>query len=85
MISSKRFLRIILIISVLGCIFLIYNINESRPASVQTLNVPAMEREFTETTQVGEGENPMIKSAVMFRMQKGIDHFYRMVSVFFGV
>lgn len=60
MISFKRFLHIILIIAVLGGIFLIYTINESRPASVQTLNVLAVEREFTETRQVDEGEKPRV-------------------------
>lgn len=58
MVSFKRFLHIILIIAVLGGIFLIYNINDSRPASVQTMSVLAMEREFTETMQVDEGEKP---------------------------
>ena len=60
MVSFKRFLHIILIIAVLGGIFLIYSINESRPASVSTLSLFAMERDFTEPGQVDEGEKPRI-------------------------
>lgn len=56
MVSFKRFLHIILIIAVLGGIFLIYNINDNRPASVQTLSGPSLNPEFIETTQVNGGE-----------------------------
>lgn len=61
MISFKRFLHIILIIAVLGGIFLIYTVNENRPASVHTMNTFASEREFTGAMQVEKGEKPKIR------------------------
>lgn len=60
MVSFKRFLHIILIIAILGGIFMIYNIYESRPDSVQALGILALEREFTETARVDEGEKPRV-------------------------
>lgn len=60
MVSFKRFLHIILIIAVVGGIFLIYTINESRPESVQTLSLTDMEREFTEISPVNESEKPRV-------------------------
>lgn len=60
MVSFKRFLHIILIIAVLGSIFLIYTINASRMASVQTLNVLSSETEFTETRKIDGGEKPRV-------------------------
>lgn len=60
MVSFKRFLYIILVIAAFGGIFLIYNINESRPASVQSLDLSVLEREFLETAPVEEGEKPRV-------------------------
>lgn len=60
MLLFKRFLYIVMIVVVLGGIFLVYSINESRPASVQIQSSPAEEREFTETRQVNEGERPRV-------------------------
>ena len=60
MLSFKRFLYIVLIVAVLGSIFLIYNINESQPASVQIQSGLTTEREFIETMQVDEGERPKV-------------------------
>lgn len=60
MVSFKRFVHIILIIVVVGGIFLIYTINESRPESVQTLSLTDMEREFTEISPVNESEKPRV-------------------------
>lgn len=60
MISFKRFLHIILIIAGLGGIFLIYNIYESRPASVQSVSGPALEREFLAERQVDRGDTPRV-------------------------
>lgn len=60
MISFKRFLHIILIIAGLGGIFLIYNIHESRPASVQSLGDPTQEREFMPARQVDKGDTPRV-------------------------
>lgn len=60
MVLFKRFLHIILIIAVLGGIFLIYNINDNRPASVQALSGPSLDPEFIGTAQVNEGERPRV-------------------------
>lgn len=60
MISFKRLLHIILIIAGLGGIFLIYNIYESRPASVQSVSGPALEREFLAERQVDRGDTPRV-------------------------
>lgn len=60
MVSFKRFLHIILIIAGLGGIFLIYNIHESRPASVQSMSGPALEREFMAARQVDRGDTPRV-------------------------
>ena len=60
MISFKRFLHIILIIAGLGGIFLIYNIYESRPAGVQSVSGPALEREFMAARQVDRGDTPRV-------------------------
>lgn len=60
MISFKRFLHIIMIIAGIGGIFLIYNIHESRPASVQSLTGPALEREFMAEGPVNKGDVPRV-------------------------
>ena len=60
MLSFKRLLYIILVVAVLGGIFLINNIHESQPASVQLQSGLVPEREFTETVQVDEGEKPSV-------------------------
>lgn len=60
MLSLKRLLYIILIVAVLGIIFLVYTVNESRPVSAQLQSGAAPEREFTETAQVDEGERPRV-------------------------
>lgn len=60
MISFKRFLHIIIIITGIGGIFLIYNIHESRPASVQSLTGSALEREFMAEKQVDKGDTPRV-------------------------
>lgn len=58
MLSFKRLLYIVLTVIVLGSIFLIYSINESRPSGVQIPSSPVPEREFIETRQVDEGDRP---------------------------
>ena len=60
MLSFKRLLYIILVVAVLGGIFLINNIHESQPASVQLQSGLVPEREFTETVQVDEGKKPSV-------------------------
>ena len=60
MLSFKRFLYIIFIIAGLGGIFLIYNIYESRPASVQSQTDSALEREFMPARQVDKGDTPQV-------------------------
>ena len=60
MLSFRRFLYILLIIAVLGGIFLIYSILDSRPASAQIQSCLAPEREFTETRQIKDGEKPRV-------------------------
>ena len=60
MLSFKRFLGIILTIVILSVIFLIYNINESRPASVHNQTDLGQEREFIEICQVDEGERTRV-------------------------
>lgn len=60
MVSFKRFLHIIFIIAGLGGIFLIYNVHESRPASVQSLTGSTLEREFMPVRQVDKGDTPRV-------------------------
>lgn len=60
MLSFKRFLYIVLIVAVLGGIFLIYSIHESRPASAVIQSSPAPEPVFMEKKQVDEGEKPRV-------------------------
>lgn len=60
MLSFKRYLYIVLIIAVLGGIFLIYSINESRPASVHVQSGLATEREFIGTEPADQGEKPRV-------------------------
>lgn len=60
MIAFKRFLYIILMIAAFGGIFLIYNIHESQPASVQSLDVSVLEREFMGTVQIDQEERPRV-------------------------
>lgn len=60
MVSFKRFLHIIIIIAGIGGIFLIYNIHESRPASVQSLTSTALEREFMAEKRVDKGDVPRV-------------------------
>lgn len=60
MLSFKRLLYIVLMVAVLGGIFMIYSVNESRPASVQLQSCLAPEREFMETIRVDEGDKPSV-------------------------
>lgn len=60
MLSLKRLLYLVLIVVVLGSAFLVYSINESRPASVQIQSCIVPEREFIETRQVDGGEKPRV-------------------------
>lgn len=60
MLSFKRLLYIVLAVALLGSLFLIYNISETRPASVQIQSNLASEREFTKARKVDEGEKPRV-------------------------
>lgn len=60
MLSFKRLLYLVLSVAVLSGIFLIYNIYESRLASVHIQSCLAPKREFIETVQVDEGEKPRV-------------------------
>lgn len=60
MLSFKRLLYIVLIVTVLGGIFLIYNVYESQLASVRFQSCLAPEREFIEPVYVDEGEKPRV-------------------------
>ena len=60
MLSFKRLLYIVLAVALLGSLFLIYNISETRPASVQIQSNLTSEREFTEARKVDEGEKPRV-------------------------
>lgn len=60
MVSFKRFLYIVLMIAVMSGIFLIYSINESRPASVHIQGDLFVQRDFTEARQVDQGEKPRV-------------------------
>ena len=60
MVTFKRFLYIILMIAAFGGIFLIYNIHESQPASVRSVDTSRIEREFIETAEVGEEKGPRV-------------------------
>lgn len=58
MLSFKRLLYIVLIVAVLGGVFVIYSINESRPTGVQIQSRMDTKRDFIETRQINEGEKP---------------------------
>lgn len=60
MVAFKRFAYIILIIVSIGGIFLIYNVHESRPASVHSTIVHVLEREFMTERQVDKGDTPRV-------------------------
>lgn len=60
MLSFKRLLYIVLIVTVLGGIFLIYNVYECQLASVQFQSCLAPEQEFIEPVYVDEGEKPRV-------------------------
>ncbi len=60
MVSFKRFLYIIFIIAGLGGIFLVYDVHESQPASVQAVTYSALEREFMSARQVSKGDTPRV-------------------------
>lgn len=60
MVAFKRFLYIVLMIAVMSGIFLIFSINESRPASVHIQGDLAGQQDFTETRQVDQGERPRV-------------------------
>lgn len=60
MLSFKRLLYIVLAVALLGSLILIYNISETRPASVQIQSNLASEREFTKARKVDEGEKPRV-------------------------
>lgn len=60
MFSFKRFSYIVLMVIALGCIFLLFSIHESRPASVQLQISLPPEREWLDAVQVDEGEKPSV-------------------------
>lgn len=61
MLSWKRMLYVVLIVSVVSCVFMIYNINEERARHIQIRNVREEEREFVGACQVSDEEKPGVR------------------------
>ena len=61
MLSWKRMLYVVLIVSVVSCVFMIYNINEERARHIRIRNVQEEEREFVSAGQVSEEKKPMVR------------------------
>lgn len=60
MLSWKRLLYVVLIVAVVSCIFIIYNVNEERARHVQIMNVQDESREFTDARQIEDDERPQV-------------------------
>lgn len=60
MLSWKRMLYVLLIVTAVSCIFILYNINEERARHVQIMNVQEEAREFTEERQIEDSERPQV-------------------------
>ena len=61
MLSWKRMLYVILIVSAVSCVFMIYNMNEEHAGHIQITNMQEEEREFVGACQVGEEEKPRVR------------------------
>lgn len=61
MLSWKRMLYVVLIVSVVSCVFMIYNINEERARHIRIRNVQEEEREFVGAGQVNEEKKPRVR------------------------
>lgn len=61
MLSWKRMLYVVLIVSVVSCVFMIYNINEERARHIQIRNIQEKEREFIDVCRVKEEEKPRVR------------------------
>lgn len=61
MLSWKRMLYVVLIVSVVSCVFMIYNINEERARHIKIRNVQGEEKEFVGACQVSGEEKPGVR------------------------
>lgn len=60
MLSWKRMLYVVLIVAMVSCIFIIYNVNEERARHVQIMNVQEEIREFVDVRQIEEDDRPRV-------------------------
>lgn len=60
MLSWKRMLYVVLIVAVVSCIFIIYNVNEERARHVRIMNVQEETREFTDARQMEDNDRPLV-------------------------
>lgn len=61
MLSWKRILYVILIVIVVSCVFMIYNINEERARHIKITNVSNEEKEFIEDCRIDDMDKPKVR------------------------
>lgn len=60
MLSWKRLLYVVLIVTVVSCVFMLYNMNEERARHVRIKNVPMEPGEYMGTKQLADGAGPQV-------------------------
>lgn len=60
MLSWKRMLYVVLIVTVVSCVFMLYNMNEERARHVQIRNIQEEQSEFVETRLLKDAEKPQV-------------------------
>lgn len=61
MLSWKRMLYVVLIVTAVSCIFVLYNFNEERGRHIQTMNMQEQERSFTDSRKLSDKEKPKVR------------------------
>ncbi len=60
MLSWKRLLYVLLLVTVVSCIFIIYNINEERAEHIQIMNMQEEAKEFTRARHMEDSARPRV-------------------------
>lgn len=60
MLSWKRLLYVVLIVTVVSCVFMLYNMNEERARHVRIKNVPMEPGEYMGMKQLADGAGPQV-------------------------
>lgn len=61
MLSWKRMLYVVLIVTAVSCVFVLYNINEERARHVQIMNMQEEERDFTAVQPLNDIDRPQVR------------------------